>query len=309
MAIVKDAFRNANGWLQLFSLIAIAVIGMIIGSFITLPVMLIANGGNIAGGIASLSAGALQIVQIISVIFSFLLPSFAFAYIFSDNATVYLKIERPRSWQYLILTILLLVVLQPIISLIGYYNEQLTFPDSMAMLERMMKSLAEANAKTMAKMMSDNSALGILANLFVIAFSAALVEELFFRGCLQQIMIKIVKNVHIGIWITAVIFSAIHFDIYGFVPRILLGAMLGYIFVWTGNIWYAILAHFIYNATVVLALQLYYKSTDMQQGSFDMDTDIPLLIASIIATPIVIYLFNKYRVKQTENPIENITPN
>ena len=195
-----------------------------------------------------------------------------------------------------------MIALAPLVSLTAYYNEQLTFPESMSALEQMMRSFAELNKSAMSKLLANDSIGGIILNVFVIAVMAALVEEFFFRGCLQQIMIKITQNVHVGVWITAVIFSAIHFDIYGFVPRILLGAGLGYLFVWTGNIWYPIIAHFVNNASIVLLQQLYYKTPELQENDFNWDTDIWYVIASVVGIPIIIFLFRKYKQKVTPPP-------
>jgi uncharacterized protein len=98
----------------------------------------------------------------------------------------------------------------------------------------------------------DKTPMGLIGNLFTIAFLAAFVEELFFRGMLQQTLTEAKLNHHIAIWITAAVFSAIHIQFYGFLPRMFLGAILGYLFFYTGSIWVSIAAHFVNNALVVL---------------------------------------------------------
>jgi hypothetical protein len=88
---------------------------------------------------------------------------------------------------------------------------------------------------------------------------AALSEELFFRGVLQNVLIDCFKNKHVGVWVGAIIFSAFHLQFYGFLPRILMGAYLGYLLVWTGSLWPGIIAHFLNNGLAVYVAWLANK--------------------------------------------------
>jgi hypothetical protein len=100
----------------------------------------------------------------------------------------------------------------------------------------------------------------LVLNLFVLAVIPALGEELLFRGLLQKMFNELFKNKHIAILVTAAIFSAIHMQFYGFIPRMLLGALFGYLLVWSGSIWVPVLAHFFNNAMVVIFSYLSSKS-------------------------------------------------
>ncbi|MFM7813318.1 MAG: type II CAAX prenyl endopeptidase Rce1 family protein [Flavobacteriales bacterium] len=90
-----------------------------------------------------------------------------------------------------------------------------------------------------------------------ISIIPAICEEMFFRGLLQPLLSSIYRNHHIGIWITAGIFSLIHFQFYGFLPRLLLGALLGYLMVWSGSLWSSMFAHAVNNATAILVFNAY----------------------------------------------------
>lgn len=296
--MILENFRKSGGWAQFFMLVALAIIGAIIGSFISFFITIIWTGNiSSAIGLENQPYGLIQTNQIISVVFIFLLPAIGCAFLFSEKPQSYLKTQKPNSPIFWILTILFILAIQALVGVTSYYNEQLVLPESMAKIEEIMRSMAELNKSVMTTLLANDSIDGIILNLFVIAVMAAIVEEFFFRGCLQQIMIKITKNAHAGIWITAIIFSAIHFDIYGFIPRILLGAGLGYLFVWTGNIWYPVLAHFLNNAAVVLLQQVYYKTSELQENDFGWNNDLWYVIASVIGIVIIVFLFNKYRVK------------
>lgn len=105
----------------------------------------------------------------------------------------------------------------------------------------------------------------LLLNLFMIAVLPALGEELLFRGIIQRLFVRHGVNIHLAIWIAAILFSAIHLQFLSFLPRVLMGVMLGYLLVWSGNLWYPIIAHFANNAVAVL---LYYAS---QHGHTNLD--------------------------------------
>lgn len=96
----------------------------------------------------------------------------------------------------------------------------------------------------------------LLLGLLIIAVIPAIGEELFFRGVVQSIFLRWTKNAHWAVWITGVLFSFIHFQLDGFVPRMLLGVVFGYLYVWSGNIWYPIWAHFVNNGITVLGVYL-----------------------------------------------------
>jgi len=81
-------------------------------------------------------------------------------------------------------------------------------------------------------------------------------EELLFRGVVQRILTEMTRNHHWGIWLSAALFSALHLQFFGFIPRLLLGAIFGYLLVWSGSLWLPILAHFVNNAGAVIALWL-----------------------------------------------------
>src|SRR5690606_33227532 len=73
----------------------------------------------------------------------------------------------------------------------------------------------------------------LMLNMLVMAVIPAIVEEYYFRGALQNILGRLFKNIHVAIWVTAIIFSAIHVQFYGFFPRMLLGLIFVYAFLWS----------------------------------------------------------------------------
>ena len=103
-------------------------------------------------------------------------------------------------------------------------------------IEKWMKDAEESAAEITKAFLDVKTIPGLVFNVFMIAFLPAVGEELLFRGIIQRIFTDMTKSHHWGIWISAILFSAMHFQFYGFVPRVLLGALFGYLLVWSGSI-------------------------------------------------------------------------
>ena len=150
------------------------------------------------------------------------------------------------------------VVALPAITWLAEWNKGLELPSFLSSLEEIMRQMEES-AKALTERFLQTSSVGMLfVNLFVIAFLPALCEEMMFRGWLQRRMSCSV-NIHVAVWVSAFIFSAIHFQFYGFVPRMLIGAALGYMYYYTGSLWAPVLAHFVNNAAAVLVAFVSYN--------------------------------------------------
>ena len=136
-----------------------------------------------------------------------------------------------------------------------------------------------------------------LFGMFVIAVLPAFAEEFMFRGILQSELYRGTRNIHAAIWISAILFSAFHLQFYGFVPRILLGAMFGYIYHWSGNLWAPMLAHFLNNG---LQLTLMYTQMDQELGMDSVEPESLPISVVLIGTGVfaaLIYAFYKSRTK------------
>ena len=136
--------------------------------------------------------------------------------------------------------------------------------------------------------------------LVAVAIVPAIGEELLFRGLIQKYFRQIFGNPHAAIWVTAILFSAFHLQFYGFLPRMLLGAFFGYLFYFSRNLGYAIIAHFINNGFTVTLLYLY------QAGiiSYDIESDesVPLISIAIFSMiGIILFVLFKKQIHITEN--------
>jgi hypothetical protein len=166
-------------------------------------------------------------------------------------------------------------------------------PHFLSGVEQWMKQSEQLADKVTKLFLITNSSGVWLVNLLVMALLPALGEEMLFRGLIQRYMIGLTRNTHAAIWITACIFSAFHLQFYGFIPRLLLGALLGYLFVWSGNLWVPVLVHFINNA---LGVSIYYfapamaSSNDLDHFGTSGDTCIYTFLSAIIVALLLWYM-------------------
>ena len=160
-----------------------------------------------------------------------------------------------------------------------------------------MRAQEETAGKLTEQFLNVTTVGGLLINLGLMALLPAAGEELTFRGVLQGLMTKLDRQSvpHVAIWVTAILFSAIHMQFYGFVPRMLMGALFGYMLAWTGSMWIPMLMHFVNNALAVLLYFMSNRSSwDMEQvDSIGVGDTLWLGIVSLVITIAGIYAFRR----------------
>lgn len=150
--------------------------------------------------------------------------------------------------------ILSILTITPVIDFLSEWNKSLQLPDSLATLQLKMEQY-EQSAEQVLQIILNSSQISILClNLFLIAIMASVGEELLFRGLIQKLLFRWTGKAHAAVWITAFIFSAIHMQFFGFIPRLVLGALLGYLFLYSRSLWVCIAVHAFNNALTLLAL-------------------------------------------------------
>ena len=209
----------------------------------------------------------LKLMQLFSAAGMFIFAPFALAYLFSNHVRQFLSLQKP-SGIVLVLAILSMWAAIPMINLIGELNDQIALPDALKFIEEILRAYEEEIAELTNKLLASGDSFdGLLLNLLIMAVIPAFGEELLFRGVIQNSLAKNLTNKVLAVWITAFLFSAIHFQFYGFIPRLLLGAYFGYLLIWSKSIWVPVIAHFTNNATIVL---FYFFLKDK---NFDFDLE------------------------------------
>ena len=211
-----------------------------------------------------MSAGdtGMKIAQGLSSIMMFVVPPIVYFHITrKEDQMEAMGLRSPAEPQWIILIgVVLMFISLPVTNQLSRWNEAMSFIPAFEKLEDYLKMLEETASATTEKMLNVNTIGGLLLNLLVIALIPAIGEELTFRGVLQQGLMR-KMNPHLAIFLSAAIFSFIHFQFYGFLPRMFLGLLLGYMFYITGSLWTSILMHFVNNGTAVVVYYLNNKGT------------------------------------------------
>ena len=229
----------------------------------------------------------------------FLLPPFFLVWILKQPIGKTLQIHRIARPELWIFTIISMLVAQPFINLLGEWNAHLSLPTWLSGLEEWMKKTETMNDAIVNQFLAVHHWTGLLFNMVLIAVLPALAEEFFFRGTIQRLFSEKL-NVHLSIWLTAIIFSAVHLEFYGFLPRMLLGAYLGYLFVWSGTIWLPVIAHLTNNTIgVFIGYQIanhqgYDYLNQLGTHSYQMLS----LIGIVLFVPIVLFLYRQRTLKR-----------
>ncbi len=190
-----------------------------------------------------------QIFQSVGV---FIIPSFILAFIFSGSFREYLKLKNYPGTLIIILSVVSIIISIPLINYLSYLNSNIDLPDFIGILEDKIIDMENEANHLMESFLNTITIKGFIANLVMICILPAIGEELLFRGIFQRLFIEWTKNVHAGILLGAFLFSFIHFQFFGFLPRLLLGIYFGYLFLWSRTIWLPVITHFTNNAVAVV---------------------------------------------------------
>ncbi len=227
----------------------------------------------------------LKFYQIINQVGIFILPSIFFSYLVSNSSFTYLSLDKtPRLISILVGGLIIYTIL-PFNNYLDELNRQLSLPDFLSGLEVWMKEKENQARELTELFLNTRSLIGLFANIIIVAVLPAIGEELLFRGLLLKLFSNLFRNIHVGVILSAIIFSAIHLQFYGFLPRLVLGMVLGYLFVFTGNLWVPIFVHFLNNASSAIVYYLHYNDyINIPMEDFGSSSNIVYIIGSLLIT-------------------------
>lgn len=203
----------------------------------------------------------------------------------------------------LVLVIGIVISYMGLMSVFIEWNSNVDLPDSA--FETWAKDVEQRATELTTFMTSFSSFTEYLVGVLVIAVLAGVGEEMVFRGMLQPAFQQSFGNAHAGIWIAAIFFSALHLQFYGFVPRVLLGALFGYLYCWSGNLIVPIFAHFVNNFFIVT--MVYLGVTDAPGVESEDPTSLPWY-GVVISTAICGLLLYRFRAIQPKFADPNDLP-
>ena len=306
------AFREMKPFPQLiFSAFVILVcffLFMVISLIVAIPVFGIKSVIDISSLADFNDTDSIMILKYFQVVQSFglfIVPPVILGWLFHGNFIKYLYLNKTFTFSSVFIIMVLMVSASPLINFIGEFNAGMELPDWMGAVERWMKVTEENAAKLTEAFLNVKTPAGLFFNIFMIAVLPAFGEELLFRGLIQRIFIQMTRNVHWGIWISAILFSALHMQFYGFVPRMLLGVMFGYLLIWSGSLWIPIIAHFINNGVAVVTMY-YINQNKLSPAIEEIGSTADsyyLTVISVVFVVIILVMFKKQNVENSLKPI------
>lgn len=199
--------------------------------------------------------------QFISQAGIFIVPPLLFGWLVKKNNLFFFHLDRAPAGRSLFYVFLIAFTILPIINVFATLNQELQLPEAFEALQKWMEIREVAAQEITQQFLGRTSIKALLINLFLIAVIPAIGEELFFRGVLQKTFTSWFKNAHLAILITSILFSALHMQFFGFLPRMMLGLLFGYYFYWSRSLWLPIFAHFVNNGAAVIVAFLAARGT------------------------------------------------
>ena len=212
--------------------------------------------------------------------------------------------QSKHLFRKLVFGVIILIASYFMVAFLTQWNKAVQLPESLSSIEEWMRAMENSAEQTMNSMLRNESPITLFFNLLVVAGMAALSEEIFFRGTMQQLLQQSWHNHHAAVWATAYVFSAIHMQFFGFFPRLVLGALLGYLFVYTGNLWVPVFFHFLNNALVVIVTYIGRDQEWLTQ--IDEIRITPLFgILALVSALLTVYLFLIYQKKRSPSILKS----
>ena len=264
--------------LFLFMLIAVSLITQLLGS------------------LTDNTAAILRISSVLQNVLVFILPAVATAMLSTRFPATLLAIDKFPSGKFILLSIAALIVSIPLMNSIIDWNQNIALPESFSQFNEYMQQLEKGAEKAVNDITSGNTVGTLIMSILIVGIFTGLGEEIFFRGGLMRLF-SCIKGMspHVAIWLTAFLFSALHMQFLGFVPRMLLGVFFGYLTFWSGSLWLPIMIHALNNSILVTTDWINNRGgSQIDVNSIGLgDNALVLNIASIILTLIVFYALYK----------------
>lgn len=241
----------------------------------SLLMMVVAVAAGAAMGIGTPKGGGpwgpWLVWQALSQVLMFALPSLAVVWMYYRNdGRRWLQPDcSGRRWLLALVGLVVMLLLIPLTDWLNTWNDALHLPGALKPVEESLRRAGEESQGLLQSMMQE---VNPWVSLLCVALVPAVCEELFFRAGIQNLLQRWTGNVHVAVWVTAAVFSLAHFELFSFLPRFLLGALLGYLYVGGGSLVVNMTAHFVNNAIVVLAYWL------VASQGLDFDPAAPLSI-------------------------------
>lgn len=270
----RESFISLSTVAKIILLVFIIAVAVLLGGVLSVIAASLIYHKDIQDLLQILSNPSAQNIHIVKFfqgfqsVVLFIIPAFLASFLFSRDSFRYLHLSKEPSVITVLLVAFSIVAVIPFLNWTSEMNSRLMLPDGLKDLEQKMKLMEDEAAQLTKLFLVSHNTRDLIVNLFIIAVLPAIGEEFLFRGVIQRLLGEWTKNIHVGIFLAAFIFSFIHFQFYGFVPRFLLGLYFGYLMFWSRSIWVPVAAHLVNNGMAVI----YYHFSKQPAGETALDT-------------------------------------
>ncbi|MFC2125640.1 lysostaphin resistance A-like protein [Bacteroidota bacterium] len=261
-------------WISLLILVVFFIVGLFVGQFFGVVFSLLISGAGLDELLQLVSPPfteeeriPLMMVQGFGAFGGFILGAGAYVRIVERKSPIILFYFEQMDIKEVLLTLFIVMSFMMVNSFFIEWNLNMGFPSFMSGFENWAKTKEEELKVVTEFLTSFHSSGQFIIAIFVIGIIPAIGEEYLFRGIIQNKLHLYLKNPHVAIWLTAILFSGFHLQFYGFIPRMFLGVLFGYLYYWSWNLWIPIIAHFINNAFTLTMIYMY------QTGLTGMDIE------------------------------------
>ena len=283
--------RGASAPRRLFMTLGLAIAGAIVGGIVTMGITMAfgfdfrALTENFGQDSPLAERNTLRLAAFLNHFFTFLIPAIIASYLFYKKDWLsYQRMDAAPMAKYLGMGTLMMLVAFPFVYMTYWLNSLVPLPE-------VLTSMEDATAEMVKGLLIMDSPMELLFNLIVIAIMPAVAEEMIFRGIVQDSFEKMITNPHVAILVSSIIFSAIHMQFEGFLPRMVLGMVLGYLFYWTRNLWVPIFAHAVNNGSQVIAGYFYPEELiNIEPAALDSSIALPGIISLVLTIAVGWYI-------------------
>jgi len=298
--MLRGAYSHTNYFNKLFILIALVFSLLLFSTLFGILILVPFYGSGILGLLTTPDysdasvISAMKVIQILNMAGGLLLPALIYLWLCTPVDESIKKNGRNTAPLAVLWSVILIVIAQPLIGFANEVNSFLQLPQWLSFVEEWMKNAERQGELITDAFLSTTTASGLLLNIFMIAVLPAFTEEFLFRGVLARLFSDWTKSKHLAVFISSLIFAAIHLQFYGFLPRFLLGMAMGYLFFWSGSLWLPITAHFTNNFLSVMVEFLYRRGlTGTNAESFGLDNAAWMTGISIVSVSFMMYYIHR----------------
>ncbi|MFG6386481.1 MAG: CPBP family intramembrane metalloprotease [Muribaculaceae bacterium] len=273
---------------RILMLLLTYIVGFVVTGFAASLLLKIGSGGK--------ELAMLRISAVVQDIFMFILPPVITALIITRQPVKLLALGKGPTLTMLLMAVAVMIVSSPFMSWIIELNQSIHLPESLATVEAAMRTMEDNAASAVESMLGPSTPGNLIVNVLLIGIMAGFSEELFFRGGLQRLLSTTRMSPWAAVWISAIVFSALHMQFFGFVPRMLLGAFFGYLLVWSGSVWLPIALHAFNNSMFVILKQVTGSGEPSLGGA---ESSWYTILISAILTAAGLWLLYQNRINKT----------